>query len=77
MTAAPSLTAHWFDGQQGAAHAVEVRLQGGSLQQALAQGCAAACLCVEAAGGRGGIATLSQLLHVQSNRPLLAQRGLA
>lgn len=53
------------------------RLQGRSLQDALSQGCAAACLCVEAAGARGGIATPSQVAQVQRDRPLVAPRGLA
>lgn len=47
------------------------RVQGCDLQAALRQACAAACLCVEAQGARGGLPTPAALVQVMQRRRLV------
>ena len=44
-------------------------LRGHDLQTALAQGCAAACYCIEAQGARAGLPTPDQIAALQLSRP--------
>lgn len=48
-------------------------LQGRDLKSALAQGCAAACHCIEAVGARLGVPTLEQIARLQISRPLAVE----
>lgn len=56
---------------------VAARLQGQPLATALAQGCAAAALCIEAIGARAGLGDVRQVRALQLGRPLASHTVFA